>query len=200
MKLASSLPTSAPEPAAVPEGKRDPKDFPADSLQRRMYRQLKINWENCKPKFWQWTPNHVYRFRAAQLDGMEKLLTDEERIDIPVRYDRKQSLFSVANAVGVPYFLVKRVVARESRLREGREAEAFGNESGPLLRLQNLQAKIMAEMESRLATTEKRKAIDNTELSRMLGRVSAVVQRMEESKTGGGEVSMTVVSKIPDEA
>ena len=64
-------PKSPPKPKPPQQGISDRAERNPEGLRARMQELLRENWENCDPKYWQFEPDHRYRFPVHELEDME---------------------------------------------------------------------------------------------------------------------------------
>ena len=95
-----------------------------------MQKLLRENWENCDPKYWQFKPDHRYRFTADELLCMEEgeMTAKEAQVFYEV-YDLCEKKMKAANRLRIPYSLAEWLITqRERRDREEEEYEQWEEE------------------------------------------------------------------------
>jgi len=96
-------------------------------LRARMQKLLSENWEDCDPKYWQFQPDHRYRFTADELQFMEEAEMTEKEIQIFYEvYDFCEKKMKAANRLRMPYSLAEWLIKqRERRAREDEQYEQW---------------------------------------------------------------------------
>ncbi len=120
------LPTEAPPPRPAPKHLSDRAKQNPKGLRVRMEKLLSENWENCHPKYWEFQPDHRFRFRADAFECMEgeNVVTDKEIQVFYQVYDLTGKKMKAANLLRMPYALAEWLIKqRELRLREDEEFE-----------------------------------------------------------------------------
>jgi len=95
-----------------------------------MDKLLRENWENCDPKYWQFQPNHRYRFTADELLCMDEgeMTVKEVQVFYEV-YDLCEKKMKSANLLRIPYALAEWLIKqRERRAREDDKYEQWEEE------------------------------------------------------------------------
>lgn len=73
-----------------------------------MQELLRENWENCDPKYWQYQPDHRYRFAVHELQDMEGAEMTMKEIQVFYEvYDLCGKKMKVANRLRMPYALAE---------------------------------------------------------------------------------------------
>ena len=92
-----------------------------------MQQLLSENWENSDPKYWQFQPDHRYRFTADELQFMEEAEMTEKEIQIFYEvYDFCEKKMKAANRLRMRYSLAEWLIKqRERRAREDEEYEQW---------------------------------------------------------------------------
>ena len=94
-----------------------------------MQKLLRENWENCDPKYWQFQPDHRYRFTANELLCMEDEMKAREIQVFYEVYDLCEKKMKAANLLRVPYALAEWLIKqRERRAREDEQYEQWVEE------------------------------------------------------------------------
>ena len=95
-----------------------------------MQQLLRENWENCDPKYWQFQPDHRYRFTADELLCMDQGEMTAKEIEVFYEvYDLCEKKMKAANLLGIPYFLAEWLIkGRERSVREDEQYEQWEEE------------------------------------------------------------------------
>ncbi len=86
------------------------------------------NWENCHPKYWEFEPDHRYRFPVDVFECMEgeEIVTDKEIQAFYKVYDLTGKKMKSANLLRMPYYLaVWLIKQRERSVRADEEYEQW---------------------------------------------------------------------------
>ena len=92
----------------------------------RIKKLLSVNWENCDPKYWEFQPDHRYRFSIKELRHMkcEKIVTTKEIRLFYNAYDLTGKKMVSANLLSMPYALSDWLIKRRERtIREDEKLE-----------------------------------------------------------------------------
>jgi len=94
-----------------------------------MEKLLRENWENCDPKYWQFKPDHRYRFTVDKLQWMEEEMTVKEIQVFYEVYDVCEKKMKAANRLHLPYALAEWLIkSRERSVREDEQYEQWVEE------------------------------------------------------------------------
>jgi len=162
------------------EGLTRPKPKPGKRLRSGTGEDLKKNWETCRPEFWKWTPTASYRFKAAELRDMEKLLTED---DInAIREGKENSILPrvIALELRIPWHLVALVLKKQrsnyfDNLRKSRERTSLEGRVERLLRAG------VTELEDRFAQKKTRMAMTIVDIAQVSKTLMGLKQDLEES-------------------
>ncbi len=120
-------PKTPPKPKPPQQGISDRAERNPEGLRARIQELLRENWENCDPKYWQFQPDHRYRFAAHELGDMEgaEMTVKEIQVFYEV-YDLCEKKMKAANRLGIPYSLAEWLIkGRERSVREDEEYEQW---------------------------------------------------------------------------
>ena len=92
-----------------------------------MQKLLRENWENCDSKYWQFQPDHRYRFTVGELLCMEEAEMTLKEIEVFYEvYDLCEKKMKAANLLRLPYSLAEWLIKqRERSLREDEKYEQW---------------------------------------------------------------------------
>ena len=91
-----------------------------------MQQLLRENWEDSDPKYWQFQPDHRYRFTVDELQCMEAEMTVKEIEAFYEVYDVCEKKMKAANRLQLPYSLAEWLIKqRERSVREDEEYEQW---------------------------------------------------------------------------
>ena len=99
-----------------------------------MQQLLRENWENCDPKYWQFQPDHRYRFTVDKLQWMEGAEMTVKEIQVFYElYDFCGKKMKAANLLRMPYYLaVWLITQRERSVRADEEYEQWEEEEAEI--------------------------------------------------------------------
>lgn len=122
-------PETPSKPKLPPQGISSRAESNPEGLRARMQKLLRENWENCDPKYWQFQPDHRYRFTANELLCMEDEMKAREIQVFYEVYDLCEKKMKAANLLRVPYALAEWLIKqRERRAREDEQYEQWVEE------------------------------------------------------------------------
>ena len=125
--LTEKEPKSPPKPKPPQRKVSNQAESNPEGLRARMQQLLSENWENCDPKYWQFQPDHRYRFPVHELEDMEGAeMTMQELEAFYQVYDLCGKKMKAANRLRMPYALAEWLIKqRERRVREDEEYEEW---------------------------------------------------------------------------
>jgi len=111
-------PKCAPKPKEAPQGISTRAQDNPSGKRARFLKLLAENWQYSDPRFWNFKPDHRFRFGAPELQEMEELVTPKEREVFLATYDHFGLKMKAADLLGFPYsFGDWLIVQRERQLR-----------------------------------------------------------------------------------
>ena len=93
-----------------------------------MEKLLSENWRQCHPKYWEFEPDHRFRFPVDAFECMEgENIVTEKEIEVFYKvYDLTGKKMKAANLLRMPYSVGEWLIRqRERRLREDEEYEKW---------------------------------------------------------------------------
>lgn len=120
-------PKTPPKPKPPQQGISKQAESNPEGLRARMQELLRENWENCDPKYWQFEPDHRYRFPVHELEDMEGAeMTIQELEAFYEVYDLCGKKMKTANRLRIPYALAEWLIKQpERRAREDDKYEQW---------------------------------------------------------------------------
>jgi len=182
-------------PKKPPAPKPHPKGYKPTSRAKKENEGLRLNWENCRPMFWQFQPSRFYYFPVVDKRRMVELLSEQERNEIRDCYQQGIGKRELSDRYKAPYDFISWFLDESERdefkdLRSNRKNMTIPE------RMDRIVAAMVTELEIRLTSCTHRKGLETTDLVRMVKNASSVQKTMEEGDVDTGTV-MTVVSHMP---
>ena len=114
-------------PSTAPGPEPSPRPFGSDprSLRDRWQKLLAENWCECDPKYWEWQPNHRYRFATTDLEMMADLcVTPEERQGVyRLHDDLDMGTLQIARTLRMPYAIAEFLLHERKQLQRMEERQ-----------------------------------------------------------------------------
>ena len=132
--LTEKEPESAPRPKPPQQSISTRAQDNPGGKRARMQQLLRENWENCDPKYWQFQPDHRYRFTADELLCMKEgeMTAKEAQVFYEV-YDLCEKKMKAANLLRLPYNLAEWLIkSRERSVRADEEYEQWVEEEAEI--------------------------------------------------------------------
>ena len=117
---------NAPKPKEPPQGISTRAQDNPRGKRGRFLELLGKNWQFSDPKYWQFQPDHRYRFTVGELQCMEAEMTVKEIEVFYELYDFCEKKMKVVNLLQMPYAVAEWLIKqRERRDREEEEYEQW---------------------------------------------------------------------------
>ncbi len=122
-------PQCAPKPKEAPQSISTRAQDNPGGKRARFLKLLEENWQTSDPKYWQFQPDHRYRFTVDKLQWLEDELTMKEIQVFYEVYDLCGKKMKAANRLRMPYSLAEWLIKqRERSVREDDKYEQWEEE------------------------------------------------------------------------